>query len=126
MKISIKNFILLTIISSILLLVSLIILSSYYSTKSAMTKNAYTIMDNISDFALNKSKLYLKTARDAAQLTQRLESKNVVNSNNEELMIRYFYEQLQLNEQFSSIYYADLNGNFLMLLRNNNGFLVKK
>ena len=125
MKLSIKKFLTTALVSSILVIVSLIIFSSYYSTKTAMVKNTNNIMNNISEFALNKSRQYLKTARDAADLTQRLESKNVVTSDNKDLMIKYFYEQLQINQQFSSMYYADLDGNFLMLLKNSDGYMVK-
>ena len=125
MKISIKNFLSLGIVIGIIVLVSLITFSSYYSTKQAMTKNTNNIMNTISEFALNKSKQYLLTARDAADLTQRLESKKVVTSKNKDLMIKYFYEQLRLNKQFSSIYYADLDGNFIMVLKTMNGYMVK-
>lgn len=109
----------------IILLVGIIIFSSYYSSKKAMLHHASTIMNTISDFALDKSQNYMKIAKDAANLTQQLEAKDVVSSENQSLMIKYFYEQLQINKQFSSIYYANKNGDFIMLLRLKDGYLFK-
>ncbi len=125
MKISIKTVLIGSFSFVIIFLVSLIIFSSYYSTKQAMIVHTKTIMNNMSAFALDKSKGFMVTARNAAELTQRLESKKVVNSKDADLMIHYFYEQLQINKQFSSIYYANLNGDFIMLLRDDDCFLSK-
>jgi putative two-component system response regulator len=82
-------------------------------------------MNNISIFALDKSKTYIKTAREAAQLTQRLEIKDVVSSENINGMEQYFYEQLSLHKQFASIYYANTKGEFLMVIKNNDGYMTK-
>ena len=82
MKISLKNTLMLSFTFVILFLVSIIIFSSFYSTKEAIFKNTNIIMNNMSDFVLDKTKNYLITARDAANLTQRLKSENVVTSKN--------------------------------------------
>ena len=125
MQLSLRKFLISGLFIGITLLVGIIIVSSYYSSKKAMLKHANAIMDTISEFALDKSYSYLNIAKDAAYLTQKLEAKNVVSSKNKELMIQYFYEQLQINKQFSSIYYASNDGEFMMLLRLENGFLFK-
>ena len=125
MQLSLRKFLISGLFIGITLLVGIIIVSSYYSSKKAMLKHANAIMDTISEFALDKSSSYLNIAKDAAYLTQKLEAKNVVSSKNKELMIQYFYEQLQINKQFSSIYYASNDGEFMMLLRLENGFLFK-
>ena len=125
MQLSLRKFLISGLFVGITLLVGIIIVSSYYSSKKAMLQHANTIMDTISEFALDKSHSYLNIAKDAAYLTQKLEAKNVVSSTNKDLMIQYFYEQLQINKQFSSIYYASNNGEFMMLLRLKNGFLFK-
>ncbi len=125
MKISLRTVLISGLLVGVILLVGTIIFSSYYSSKKAMLQHADNIMNTISDFALDKSKSYLNIAKDAAYLTQKLESKKVVSSKNMEVMKKYFYEQLQINKQFSSIYYANINGGFMMLLRTENGFLFK-
>lgn len=125
MKMSLKKVIISGLFIGVTLLVGMIIISSYYSSKKAMLKHANHIMNTISEFALDKSHNYLNIAKDAAYLTQKLESKNVVSSKNKDLMVHYFYEQLQINKQFSSIYYANKSGEFMMLLRLKNGYMFK-
>jgi hypothetical protein len=91
MKVSIKTVLIGGFSFVIIALVSLIILSSYYSTKHAMETHAQNIMNNMSDFALDKSKRFMAIAKNAADLTQRLEAKKVLNSKDPELMVKYFY-----------------------------------
>ena len=125
MKFSLKTVLIFSFSVIISLSTILIISLSYYSSKDSMTKHSYKIMEHISDFALDKSKSFIFAARDAAKLTQRLESKDVVNSENIDGMQRYFFEQLQLNKQFSGIYYANVSGDFLMVMKNKRGYLTK-
>ena len=125
MKFSLKTILILCFTSVISIAILAIILPSYYSSKNIMTKHAYEIMDNISIFAVDKSKTYMKAARDATKLTQKLGSKDIVNSEDIVAMERYFYEQLQINNQFSSIYYGKENGCFLMVLRKKDGYISK-
>jgi signal transduction histidine kinase len=81
-------------------------------------------MENISNFAVDKSKYYMGIASKATKLTKELESNSVIN-NNPEVMMRYFHEQMKINQQFSAIYYAKNNGEFNMLLKNKNGYMEK-
>ena len=125
MKISLKSTLILSFITIITISVLFITLSSYYSTKNIMAKQAHEIMNNISIFALDKTKSYIITAKEAAQLTQRLESTDVVSSENTSGMEKYFYEQLRLHNQFTGIYYANIKGEFLMVLKKNSGYMTK-
>lgn len=126
MKLSLKSVLIVCFTTIIAICVSMIALSSFYSTKAVMSKHSLQIMENISDFALDKSKTYMLIARDAAELTRQLESNKVVNSEDTSGMLQYFYEQLRINKQFSGIYYGQENGDFLMLLKNKDGYLAKK
>jgi signal transduction histidine kinase len=81
-------------------------------------------MENISNFAVDKSKYYMGIASKATKLTKELESNSVIN-NNSDVMMRYFHEQMKINQQFSAIYYAKNNGEFNMLLKNKNGYMEK-
>ena len=125
MKFSLKNILIFCFTTVISIAIIAIILPSYYSSKNIMIKHAHEIMDNISTFAVDKSKTYILSARDAAKLTQKLGSKDIVNSEDINAMEMYFYEQLQLNSQFSAIYYGGENGNFLMVLRKKDGYMTK-
>ena len=60
MKISLKNVLITGLFLGVTLLVGTIIFSSYYSSKKATLQQANNIMNTISDFALDKSKSYLK------------------------------------------------------------------
>ncbi len=126
MKFSLKSILIICFSAIIAICVSMIAFSSYYSTKNIMSQHSLQIMENISDFALDKSKTYMLIARDAAELTRQLESKDVVNSEDISGMLRYFYEQLKINKQFSGIYYGNDKGDFLMLLKNKEGYLAKQ
>lgn len=126
MMLSLKSVLIVCFTTIIAICVSMIAISSYYSTKTVMSQHSLQIMENISDFALDKSKTYMIIARDAAELTRQLESNKVVNSDNTDGMLQYFYEQLRINKQFSGIYYGRDNGDFLMLLKNKDGYLAKQ
>ncbi len=125
MKISIKSTLIMSFVTLIVISVFLIITSSYYSTKNIMADHAKEIMNNISIFALDKSKTYIEAAKEAAQLTQRLEMNDVVSSENINGMEQYFYEQLSLHHQFAGIYYANTKGEFLMVIKKNDGYMTK-
>ncbi len=126
MKFSLKSVLIVSFSAIIAICVSMIALSSYYSSKTIMSQHSLQIMENISDFALDKSKTYMIIARDAAELTRQLESRDVVNSENIRGMLHYFYEQLKINKQFSGIYYGNDAGDFLMLLKNEDGYMAKQ
>ncbi|XPV68927.1 MAG: HD domain-containing phosphohydrolase [Halarcobacter sp.] len=126
MRLSIKTLLMIGLVLGTFFLISIIVFSSYYSSKQSMLKHANQIMLNISDFALDKSKQFMYKAKDAANLSQRLASNKVVNSKDFNLMIHYFYEQLQINKEFSALYYGNKNSNFTMLLKNKKGYFAKR
>lgn len=125
MKYSLKTILTISFSLIIFISISLILISTYYSSKSSLNKQSYKIMENISTFAIDKSESYMEVAKNAAILTKNLQSNKVLNSESIDLMIKYFYEQLILNQHFSSIYYATTEGDFVMLLKNNYGFMKK-
>ncbi|WP_419770109.1 MAG: HD domain-containing phosphohydrolase [Candidatus Marinarcus sp.] len=125
MKLSLKTLLIISFSFVIVISMSTITIMSYYSTKANMAEQSFKIMQNISDFAVDKSKTYMNVATDASFLTKNLENKNVLNVNNQKNLINYFYEQMAINQYFSAIYYASKDGNFLMLLKDDKGYLKK-
>jgi hypothetical protein len=125
MKISLKKTLIFSFAILISLSILLIITISYYSTKNIMEEHAKEIMNNISLFALDKSKTYIKVAKEAAYLTQRLQLTDVVNSGNSANMEKYFYEQLSLHQQFAAIYYANTKGEFIMVVNKQDRYVTK-
>jgi|TARA_R110002033_G_scaffold138808_5_gene177949 putative two-component system response regulator len=126
MKLSLKTLLIISFSFVIVISMSIISMMSYYSTKANMSEQSYKIMQNISDFAVDKSKTYMNVATDASNLTRNLENKDVISMNNEKKLVNYFYEQMAINQYFSGLYYASTDGNFLMLIKDNNGYLKKK
>ena len=63
-----------------------------------MSKHAHEIMDNISAFAIDKSKSYMNSAVDAVKLTKKLATQKILDKTNNKAMELYFFEQLQLND----------------------------
>ncbi|NQY94094.1 MAG: PAS domain S-box protein, partial [Campylobacteraceae bacterium] len=100
-------------------------LPSYYTSKNIMSKHAHEIMDNISAFAIDKSKSYMNSAVDAVKLTKKLATQKILDKTNNKAMELYFFEQLQLNDEFSAMYFGKENGDFIMVLRNKNGFMSR-
>ena len=90
-----------------------------------MSKHAHDIMDNISAFAIDKTKNYMNKAVDAVKLTQRLGRQHILDNKNNKALELYFYDQLQLNKELSAIYFGKKNGDFIMVLRNKNGFMSR-
>jgi len=125
MKFSLKTVLIFCFAAIISITILSTTLPSYYTSKNIMSKHAHEIMDNISAFAIDKSKNYMNTAVDSVELTQRLGSQQILDNKNSKAMELYFFEQLQLNQEFSAIYFGKQNGDFIMVLRNKNGFMSR-
>ncbi len=125
MKLSIKKVLLFSFLVIVASSVSLIIFTTYYTSKNIMTQHALQIMNHVSSFTLDKSKTFMQNAQDATKLAQALEAKKVIQSEDIKKIENYFVEQLKLYDQFSSIYYGDYKGEFVMVMRNENGYLTK-
>lgn len=113
----------------IIVFTSLIILSSSLTSKSALSRHARTIMENIASYTIEKSESHLLPARNAAHLTLGLSQNDIISGNKANTMAAYLYEQLFLYPQFSALLFGDANGQFIMASRYNEledgGFYTK-
>ncbi len=125
MKLSLKKLLILSFSLVIVISMTIILLTTYYTTKTALSQQSFKIMENISEFAIDKSKTYMNVASDASNLTKNLEKKDVISIKNESTLINYFYEQMNINQYFSAIYHISSDDTFLMLLKNDKGYLEK-
>ena len=125
MKIPLKTLLVTSFSFMMIFSISMILFTTYFTTKNSMNKQSSKIMKNISEFTIDKSKSYMNIATNAAILTKNLQKKSVINTSSEKEIIEYFYEQMLINNQFSAIYYANTEGDFIMLLKNKNGYLKK-
>lgn len=108
---------------------TLIIVSSSVTSEAVLGKHVHTIMENIASYTIDKAESHLAPAPDAARLTLGLSKNNIVNNRDIDSMLAYFYEQLYISKQFSSIYLGTVDGEFIMASRSNElvqgGFLSK-
>ncbi len=129
MKLSLKIILIVGMIGLVAVSVSVITLSSIFTSKKVLLRHSNNIMENIAEYTISRSHLHLIPAKDAATLTRGLAKSNVVNSNNTSSLISYFYEQLAIHHQFSGIYFGSTKGDFIMASRfnekGNKGFLTK-
>ncbi|WP_022665785.1 PAS domain S-box protein [Desulfospira joergensenii] len=100
---------------------------SFFSTKKVMLRHTRDIMENISDLALEETRNFLSIARGAANLTKRLISSAVIdtNHNGRENLEQYFFEQLEIYPQFSGIYFARPDGSFYFVSRDKENYRTK-
>jgi signal transduction histidine kinase/CheY-like chemotaxis protein len=113
-RISIKWILMLGMVGLLLLSVSIIIISFSFTSTEVFLSHARNIMQNTASYTLDKSKNYLTPARDAVTLTSKLAFSAVVESENFKEMESYFYQQLSIYDQFSGIFYTNLEGEFVM------------
>jgi putative two-component system response regulator len=114
---SIRQILFLSIIGLMAITVSAITFSTYQTNEKVLIEHAHQIMDTVSSEAIERSKAFLRPAELAARLTQRLADHEVVSSSNVEAMERYFFEQLSLYPQFAGIYFAQPDGSFVYVMR---------
>ncbi|MGL1864230.1 MAG: ATP-binding protein [Pseudodesulfovibrio sp.] len=103
----------------IVVFATLIILSSSWTSRSALSKHARTIMENIASYTIDKSISHLEPARNAAKLTLGLSKNDIVDGNQANTMAAYLYEQLYLYPQFSALLFGTASGDFIMASRYN-------
>ena len=94
LKISIRSVI---IVGCIVLIWGTLLIStpfSYFSNKKVMLLHTMDIMENISDLTVKETRNFFSTARGAANLTKRLISSKVVNTDDDNLgnLEKYFFD----------------------------------
>ncbi|MEJ2041161.1 MAG: cache domain-containing protein, partial [Desulfosarcinaceae bacterium] len=100
-------------------------------TAHLLRGHARDIMRNIADLTMEQSEKHLSLAQGAAHLTKRLISSNVVGSeqSRQDMLERYFLDQLAIYPHFAGIYFGSANGDFFYVnrsdMRSANGFRTK-
>ncbi|WP_432736718.1 ATP-binding protein [Maridesulfovibrio sp. FT414] len=106
-------------ISMTLISMAIIIIPSSITSRDSLNTLAQDIMINISSYTLDKSESYLLPAEKAAELTRFLADSKIVSSEAPQAMIKYFYQQMAMYPQFTSVYYGNIDGEFFMASRSN-------
>ncbi|MBK1624745.1 sensor histidine kinase [Afifella marina] len=90
---------------------------SYVTSERVLLQHARDLMGDVARSTINHTVAFLAPAEAAADLSQRLARQEVVSSENEGAMERYFFEQLRSHSQFAGIFYGNTNGDFVFVNR---------
>jgi len=114
---SIRTALVATVALLLFLTSGFIIASSYITSERVLIGQARQILENLSEDVLGNTENFLDPAESAASLTEKLAHHEVVRSDNIEGMERYFFEQLQIYDQFAGIYFGTRKGAFYFVKR---------
>lgn len=117
MRITIKK----ALISGIILLqfvtLTTLLLSSYISNQRSFNAHAHKLMIDYADNIIDNSKRFLDTAEATTLLTSELLRSDVLSINRPDDLSLYFFQQLKQSPHISGIYFANTNGTFVHVQR---------
>jgi len=129
MRFSIRTILLAGVTSLIVVLVSVIMVSSYMRSEEALVRLARNIMSNITEYTVDKTESFLSPAMEAADLVRKLTSSSILHQQDSKQMAHFFYNQLTVYPHFAGIYIGKPDGSFVYVSRDSsrvpNGFRVK-
>jgi diguanylate cyclase (GGDEF)-like protein len=126
MKPSLRYFLLLVLIALQILTLVAILISSHANTEVVLRDHAQEVMGHLANTAADNSKRFLSPAERAAQLTEGLLAKGILEKNSQEELETYFLGQLRTNPELAGIYLGQSDGSFFFVKRDGAGFLTKK
>ncbi len=118
MKVSIKTVLLFGVTGLIATLVSTIMFSMYWRSEEILQRLVGDIMENISQFTIDKTEKFLTPAMEAADLVRKLTSDDVIKSSDKQHLATFFYNQLTIYPQFAGIFLGEPDGEFTYVNRN--------
>ncbi len=117
MRITIKK----ALISGVILLqfvtLTTLLVSSYISNQRSFNSHAHKLMIDYADNVINNSKRFLDTAAATTLLSSELLSSDVLSIDRPEDLSLYFFQQLKQSPHISGIYFANTNGTFVHVQR---------
>jgi len=130
MKISIKTTLIAGVTGLIVVLASTILFSALWRSEVALKRQAQIMMENISEFTIDKTENFLIPATEATDLVRKLTSSEVLAKQDKRQMANLFYNQLTIYSQFAGIFFGEPNGSFTYVSRTDsfvkNGFRIKQ
>ena len=104
------------------LIVAGIVVYAYRSNSEAMLQSSDELLYQISETIIRQTTNHLDPAHKMGNLLKQLTEKHTDNFNAKTAIVESFsIKTLSIYRQFSSIYYGDKNGNFVMCRRLDNG-----
>jgi adenylate cyclase len=109
------------------LIVAGIVVYGYRSNSEAMLQSSDELLYQVSETIIRQTTNHLDPAHKMGELLKNLVERNTKNFESLIPIVEFFsFEVLRIYPQFSSIYYGDTNGNFVMCRRLSNGNLATK
>ncbi|MBZ8132823.1 cache domain-containing protein [Afifella sp. IM 167] len=115
--VSIRSVLALSLAGLQLVAIAAVILPFYFTSERVLLDHARVLMRDVAHNTINHAIGFLAPAEAAADLSQRLARQQVVSSENEDAMERYFFEQLRSHDQFAGIFYGNTEGDFVYVNR---------
>ena len=129
MRCSIKWVLISGVIGLLIVSVSMILASSYFTSQQVLRQHAQSIMETIAAFTISEAQHYLTPAQDIATLTQLLAQHDIIRQDNISELEQYFYDQLSQRANIAGMYLGFPTGAFVYVSRSNEkvpgGFLTK-
>ncbi|WP_051630703.1 sensor histidine kinase [Afifella pfennigii] len=118
--VSIRSVLALSLAGLQLVAIAAVILPFYFTSERVLLDHARALVRDVARNTTSHAVGFLAPAEDAADLSQRLARQQVVSSENEDAMERYFFEQLRSHEQFAGIFYGNTEGDFVYVNRDDS------
>ncbi|MGB7244188.1 MAG: cache domain-containing protein [Sulfitobacter sp.] len=101
--------------------VSIVVFSSFLTSERVLLDHARDLLRDAGKNTIEHSRGFLKPAESAAELATRLAESRVVASEDFEQLEKLLFQQLQISDQFSGVYYGDEQGRFVYVMRSEKG-----
>lgn len=103
------------------LAILIVVSTSYLTSEKAMLQHARDRLAEAGATASERSSGFLKPAREAAELSQRLIESGIVSANDFTQLENLLFQTLLTETQISGIYFGDEAGNFTYVMRSDDG-----
>ncbi len=100
-----------------LIAILMVVMSSYFTSERVLLDHARSLLSDVATNTIEHSKGFLKPATGAAELATRLAENEIVASDNPALLEKLLFQQLQIAPQFAGVFYGDINGNFVYVMK---------
>lgn len=98
-----------------------VVFSSYVTSERALLDHARDLLSDVGTNTIEHSRGFVGPARGAAELSARLAQDRVIASDVPELMEQLLFQQLQLAPQFAGVYHGGEDGDFVYVMRTDDG-----
>lgn len=97
--------------------ISIVVTTSYLSSERAMLSHARSLLSDAGVVVAQHSRSFLEPARDVADLSGRILEQGIVPASDPIAIEAYLFQQLQAEPQIAGVFFGDVAGNFVYVMR---------